>query len=78
MANIVWKTKTELATGQLRIQRNRKLAETDHFALSDQTLSADMKTYRQKLRDITDTQTPIMNENNDDGPTGITWPTKPE
>ena len=37
----------------LRLERNRLLAETDHYALSDQTLSDDMKAYRQELRDIT-------------------------
>ena len=35
---------------ELRRQRNAKLAETDYLALSDVTLSADMKTYRQALR----------------------------
>jgi hypothetical protein len=33
--------------------RNGKLAETDYLALSDVTLSAEMATYRQALRDIT-------------------------
>ncbi len=33
--------------------RNSKLAETDYLALSDVTMSADMSTYRQTLRDIT-------------------------
>ena len=41
------------AIADLRQKRNRKLAETDHYALSDQTLSDDMRTYRQSLRDIT-------------------------
>jgi hypothetical protein len=29
------------------------LEETDHFGYSDMTMSAEMKTYRQALRDIT-------------------------
>ena len=37
---------------QIRRERTRLLAETDHLALSDQTLSAGMKTYRTKLRDL--------------------------
>ena len=37
---------------QLRIERNAKLAETDHHALSDVTLADNMKTYRQQLRDL--------------------------
>ena len=40
------------AQANLRSKRNRLLAETDYLALSDNTLSADMKTYRQDLRDL--------------------------
>ena len=56
----------------LRQQRNRLLAETDWMGNSDVTMSADWKTYRQALRDITKT-TPA-----DDELSNITWPTKPE
>ena len=35
----------------IRQQRNRLLADTDYLALSDNTLSAEMTTYRQQLRD---------------------------
>ena len=52
----------------VRNDRNSRLAETDYLALSDQTLSAGMKTYRQKLRDV-------PKDNSD--PDKITWPTKP-
>ena len=51
----------------VRNDRNRRLAETDYLALSDQTLSNDMKTYRQALRDV-----PSQSD-----PDNITWPTKP-
>ena len=44
----------DMAMEDLRAKRNRLLAETDHYALSDQTLSDDMRTYRQSLRDITE------------------------
>ena len=37
---------------ELRRQRDVKLAETDFYALSDVTMSDDMKTYRQELRDL--------------------------
>ena len=64
---------------ELRVQRNAKLAETDYLALSDVTLSADMKTYRQALRDL-----PAHANGKDaafdtDGTTlkNVTWPTKP-
>ena len=56
----------------LREQRNRLLADTDGIGNSDVTMSADWKTYRQALRDITKT-TPT-----DDALSNITWPTKPE
>lgn len=36
-----------------RLTRDEKLAETDFYALSDVTMSAEMTTYRQALRDIT-------------------------
>ena len=40
------------ALANLRAKRNRLLAETDYYALSDVTMSDDMKTYRQELRDF--------------------------
>jgi hypothetical protein len=43
----------DMAMEDLRAKRNNLLKETDHYALSDQTLSDDMRTYRQSLRDIT-------------------------
>ena len=59
------------AMENLRVKRNTKLAETDYLALSDQTLSADMNTYRQNLRDITNGLTTVEDVNS------VTWPTKP-
>ena len=40
------------ALAELRSKRNRLLAETDYLALSDATLTSDMTTYRQALRDL--------------------------
>ena len=37
---------------ELRTKRNQLLAETDHLALSDHVLSAEMTAYRQALRDL--------------------------
>lgn len=51
-----------------RIERDSLLAETDYLALSDNTMSAAMTTYRQALRDITEQA---------GFPTNVTWPTKP-
>ena len=41
------------AIASLRQDRNILLAETDFYALSDVTMSDEMKQYRQDLRDIT-------------------------
>ena len=43
----------DLKASNVRIQRDLKLSATDYLALSDNTLSAAMTTYRQALRDIT-------------------------
>ena len=42
------------AQANLRSKRNKLLAETDFYALSDVTMSDEMKQYRQNLRDITE------------------------
>ena len=42
------------ALANMRSRRNQLLAKTDFYALSDVTLSSDMTTYRQALRDLTD------------------------
>ena len=40
------------AQASLRSKRDNLLAATDFYALSDVTMSDDMKTYRQELRDL--------------------------
>jgi len=59
------------ALADLRQRRNRLLAETDYLALSDNTLSDDMKTYRKDLRDLPAGKDTVEKCNN------ATWPTKP-
>ena len=59
------------AQANLREKRNRLLAETDYYALSDVTMSNDMKTYRQNLRDLPDGKNTVEKCNN------ATFPTKP-
>ena len=46
------KTLDEETAKSLRNKRNKKLSETDWTSASDVTMSDDMKTYRQALRDI--------------------------
>ena len=53
----------------LREERNRRIAETDWWASSDLTMSAERTAYRQALRDITKTYSSL-----DD----VVWPDKPE
>ena len=53
----------------LREERNRRIAETDWWASSDLTMSAERTAYRQDLRDITETFSSL-----DD----VVWPDKPE
>jgi len=59
------------AMANLRQRRDALLKATDYLALSDNTLSSEMTTYRQALRDITNGLTTVDDVNN------ITWPTKP-
>ena len=56
----------------LRDKRNNLLKETDYYALSDVTMSNDMKTYRQHLRDITNGVNTEAKAKNKE------FPTKPE
>ena len=53
----------------LRAERNRRIAETDWWASSDLTMTAEQTAYRQALRDITNTYSSL-----DD----VVWPVKPE
>jgi hypothetical protein len=59
------------AIADLRQKRNTLLSATDFHALSDNTMSADMTTYRQNLRDLTNDISTVEDINN------LTWPTKP-
>jgi hypothetical protein len=59
------------ALADLRNKRNRLLAETDFYGNSDVTMSDDMKTYRQALRDLPDGKDTVEKCEN------ATWPTKP-
>ena len=52
----------------LRNRRNRLLSETDYLALSDSTLTDEMRTYRQALRDL---------PANTADPANPVWPVKP-
>jgi hypothetical protein len=53
---------------QLRQRRNQLLAETDYLALADSTLTDEMRSYRQALRDL---------PANTVDPANPVWPVKP-
>jgi hypothetical protein len=60
------------AMSSLRAKRNSLLAATDFYALSDNILSANMSTYRQALRDITQGLTTVEQVK------AVVFPTKPQ
>ena len=72
---IAWATvaakRDELISAQpmkeLRAERDRKLAETDWWAVADRTMTAEQTAYRQALRDITETYTSLQD---------VVWPDK--
>ena len=59
------------AMADLRSKRDALLKATDYLALSDNTLSTEMTTYRQALRDITNGLTTVEDVN------AVTFPAKP-
>ena len=59
----------ESKAAQARSERDRLITETDWWATSDRTMTAEQTAYRQALRDVPDQA---------GFPTDITWPTKPE
>jgi uncharacterized protein involved in exopolysaccharide biosynthesis len=58
----------EQALSSLRSKRNQLLTETDYLALSDSTLTDEMRSYRQALRDL---------PANTVDPANPVWPVKP-
>lgn len=54
--------------GEQRVKRNNKLMATDHYALADFTLTEEMRSYRQALRDV---------PQQSGFPHSIVWPQEP-
>ena len=61
----------DIALDKLRYKRNALLAETDYHGVSDMTMSSEITTYRQQLRDLTNGLTTVEQVET------VTWPTKP-
>jgi len=61
----------DIAMQDLRAKRNKLLIDTDFYGMSDNTMSSEMATYRQALRDITSGITTVAQAN------AVVFPTKP-
>ena len=61
----------------LRLERDKRIANTDWRASSDLTLADAWKTYRQALRDLPASATPKLNSYYGLDLTSVTWPTEP-
>lgn len=59
------------AMSTLRAKRNKLLIDTDFYGMSDNTMSSEMATYRQALRDITSGITTVTQAN------AVVFPIKP-
>tara|TARA_R100000458_G_C8081294_1_gene115977 strand:+ start:125 stop:448 length:324 start_codon:yes stop_codon:yes gene_type:complete len=75
---------SNLCLASIRRERNKRLQETDYFALNDVTLTDGMKSYRATLRDLPSTiSNPVSFQNQwnefEQGKDGVSdpWPTKP-
>jgi hypothetical protein len=62
---------------RLRKERDRLIAETDWWVLPDRTPTDEQLAYRQALRDLPTTATPVLDPTSPLGISGVTWPTKP-
>ena len=67
----------EVALENLRKERNTKLKDTDFYALSDVTMSSEMTTYRQALRDLPSNYTTSDSSTLTEDLSNLVWPTKP-
>ena len=61
----------------LRIERNKKIAETDWRMLPDQSPSDDWINYRQALRDLPASASPKLDSFYELDFSSFTWPTEP-
>jgi hypothetical protein len=62
----------------VRQERDKRLVETDWWAVADRTMTQEQKDYRQSLRDITNNCNPLLDGNDQLILSSINWPTKPE
>ena len=74
-----------LCLESIRRERNKRLQETDYFALNDVTLTDAMKAYRDNLRKVPQTTSDLVAfqsqwDQFEQGKDGVSdpWPTRPE
>ena len=65
------------ALKNLREERTEKLKETDFYGNSDVSMSSDMTTYRQALRDLPSNYTTSDSGDLKEDLSNLNWPTKP-
>ena len=61
----------------LRLERDKRISNTDWRASSDLILANAWKTYRQALRDLPASATPKLDSYYELDLTSVTWPTEP-
>ena len=66
------------AMNKVREERDRRLSETDWWAVADRTMTNEQRAYRQALRDITDTAHPELDWNDQLDLNSVNWPVKPQ
>ena len=62
----------------LRIERDKKIAQTDWRVLPDQSPSDDWINYRQALRDLPASASPKLDSSGELDFSSFTWPTEPK
>jgi hypothetical protein len=68
---IIPQVELDIAMENLRTKRNKLLSDTDYLALADNTMTEEVRTYRQALRDITEGLSTVEQVN------AVVFPTKP-
>ena len=68
---IIPQVELDMAMETLRAKRNKLLSATDYLALADNTMTEEVRTYRQALRDITEGLSTVNEVN------AVVFPTKP-
>jgi hypothetical protein len=69
---IIPQVELDIAMEKLRAKRNKLLSDTDYLALADNTMTEEVITYRQALRDITEGLSTVEQVN------AVVFPVKPQ